>query len=112
MAKAVGHIMAEHAQGKGILLHVEGVTQHPSHEVASADVVQHVGKLCISQWVIANIQHGGAAVGEGMSAFELLWRGIGKTLEERRNDFGIPGEINHLFMGEDRVSKQERSTHE
>ena len=103
VADAVADVVGEGADGEGELVGVTGVAEEVDDEVAGADLVGEVGKELVAEGVVADVLDDAAAVGVGTGVLDLLGREVRVAALEKGNDGAIPGEIDELLVGEERV---------
>ena len=106
VADGVADVVGERADGEGEFVGVVGIAKEIDDEVAGADVVGEVREGSIAEGVVADVLDDAAAVGIGARVIELGRSEIGIAAEQQGNDGVFPGEIDELFVGEQRVGRR------
>jgi hypothetical protein len=65
--------------------------------------VSKIGKERVAEGVVAEVLDGAAAIGVGMGLFDLGFGKGGEALEQERTDGLLPGKVDELLVGLDRV---------
>lgn len=104
----VADVMGERADGEGKLVGGAGVADERKDEVTGADVVGKVGEETIAEGVIAEVLDSAATVGIAMRFLQLGFGEVGVVFEEDGTNRLLPGEIDELFVGLDRVGSARR----
>ena len=104
MADGVADVVRECADGEGELICIPGVAEKVDDKISGADVVSEIGKEWIAEGVIADVLNDAAAVGVGASMLDLSGSERGVAREKQRDDGTLPGEVDELLMGEQRIS--------
>jgi len=60
------------------------------NKIAAANVMHQIAELLTAEWIVAKILNHGAAIGVGVSFFELIVRKSGIFLKKKRLDFVSP----------------------
>jgi len=95
--------MREGANGEGELVGGVRVVEEADDEVSGADIVGEVGEEFVAEGVVAEVLDGAAAVRVGVSLLELGFGEGGVLLEKNGPDGLLPGQVDQLLMGLDRV---------
>src|SRR6185312_7298332 len=66
MANNIRDIVRQCPQRKGVFINVSGFGQQRIHKISAADVMDHVAKHCVAEWIIAHVLNQAAAVGKRM----------------------------------------------
>ena len=103
MSDGVADIVRKSAYGKSEFVGVTGVTKEIYDEIAGADVVGQIRERRVAKRIVADILYDTSAVCICASVLELSWGEAGITAKEQRDDRLLPGEINKLLVGEQRV---------
>jgi len=93
----------EGSDGEGEFIGGLRVAQKVEDEVSAADVVSEVGEERVAEGVVAEVLNGAAAIGVGMSLFDLGLGQGGEALEQERTDGLFPGKVDELLVSLDRV---------
>jgi hypothetical protein len=103
VAYGVADVVREGTDGEGEFVGGVGVAEEADDEVSGPDVVGEVGEEGVAEGVVAEVLNGAAAVGVGVGFLELGFGEGGIFLEEDGADGLLPGEVDQLLMGLDRV---------
>jgi hypothetical protein len=103
VADAVADVVGEGADGEGELVGIAGVAEEVDDEIAGADVVSEVGEELVAEGVIADVLDNAAAVGISARVLDLGGGEVRIAALEERDDGAVPGEIDELLVGEQRV---------
>jgi hypothetical protein len=66
--------------------------------------MSEVGDEGIAVWVVANVLNDGARISIGACVFKVLGGDIGISAAQQGHDGALPGKVNQLFMGKQRIS--------
>src|SRR5258708_40195388 len=69
IALAVGSVVSESAERKGIPIQVRGIFQQGDYKIAASYIVAQIAEEKTAMRVIAHVQNNAAAVGIGMCLF-------------------------------------------
>jgi hypothetical protein len=112
VAYRIADVVRERADSEGELVGGLRVVEKRENEVAGADVVGEVGEELVAEGIVAEVLNGAAAVGVTVSLLELRFGECGEVLEQKRTDGLLPGEVDQLLMGLDRVGDGRRCREE
>lgn len=112
VSDGVADVVREGADGEGEFVGGFRVAQKVEDEVSGADVVSKIGKERVAEGVVAEVLDGAAAIGVGMGLFELGLGKGGEALEQERTDGLLPGKVDELLVGLDRVGAAGRGREE
>jgi len=99
----VADVVGEGADGEGEFVGGVCVVEEAEDEVSGADVVGEFGEKGVAERVVAKVLNGAATVGVGVGLLELGFGESGVLLEEDGADGLLPGEVNQLLVGLDRI---------
>jgi hypothetical protein len=99
----VADVVGESADGEGELVGIAGVAEEVDDEITRADVVGEVGEELVAERVVADVLNDAATIGVGAGMLDLSGGEIRVAAEEQRDDGGLPGEVDELFVGEEGV---------
>jgi hypothetical protein len=103
VSDGVADVVREGSDGEGEFVGGFRVAQKVEDEVSGADVVSKIGKERVAEGVVAEVLDGAAAIGVGVGLFELGLGKGGEALEQERTDGLLPGKVDELLVGLDRV---------
>ena len=103
VADAVADVVGEGADGEGELVGVAGVAEEVHHKITRPDVVGEVREELVAEGIVADVLDDAATVGVGAGVLDLLGGEVGIAALEQRDDGAVPGEIDELLVGEQRV---------
>jgi hypothetical protein len=103
VADGVAYVVREGADGEGELIGGLCVVEERENEVAGAYVVSKVGEELVAEGVVAEVLNGAAAVGVAVSLLKLGFGEGRESLEQKRTDGLLPGEVDEFLMGLDRI---------
>jgi hypothetical protein len=103
VADGVADVVGEGADGEGELVGIAGVAKEVHHKITGPDVVGEVRVEDVAKGVVADVLDDAAAVGVGAGVFDLGGGEVGVAALEERDDGGVPGEVDELLVGEERV---------
>src|SRR6185437_10485976 len=103
VAYGVADVVGEGTDGEGEFVGCVGIADEAEDEVAGADVVCKVAEEGLAKGVVAQVLNGAAAISVGVSLSNLRFGHVGEALEEKGSDGLLPGEVNELLVGLDRV---------
>lgn len=112
VSDGVAEVVREGSDGEGEFVCGFGVAEEVDDEVSGSDVVGEVGEELVAEGVVAEILNGAAAVGVGMGLFDLGLGKGGEALEQEGADGLLPGEVDELLVGLDRVGAAGRGREE
>ena len=101
--------MRQPAKGERELVYVLRVVDQLHDKVAAADVMEQVAEKFVAGWIVAHILNQAAAVGIGVGAAQVIFCGIGITLQKETLEVALPHKVNYLLVGEHGVGRQRRS---
>jgi len=104
--------MREGADGEGELVGSMGVAKKADDKVSGADVVGEVGEELVAEGVVAEVLNGAAAIGVGVGLLELGFGEGGVVFEENGANGLLPGQVDELLVGLDRVGDGRRRREE
>jgi len=104
VAIVIGGIVSKRAESESVVIQVLRIAQQGEDEVSAANVVSQTAEEVISVRVIAEVLNDGAAVSVAVRFFQLLRRGLWKTLQKQRTDIRLPRAVDNGFMREDSVA--------
>jgi hypothetical protein len=112
VADCVADVVRERADSEGELIGSLRVVEKRENEVAGADVMGEVGEELVAEGIVAEVLNGAAAVGVAVGLLKLGFAECRETLEQKRTDGLLPGEVDQLLMGLNRVRDGRRSREE
>ena len=104
VADVVADVMGKRPNGKGKLVGVLGIAEEIDDEVAGADVVGQVREERVAEGIVANVLNDAARIGVGPCLFQLLGGDVGITAAQQRHDGALPGQVDQLLVGQQRIS--------
>src|SRR5215472_8250595 len=101
--------MRQRAKGERQFVDVLRVVNQLQDKVAAADVMEQVTEKLVAGRIVTHILNQAAAVGIGMGAAQVIFCGIGITLQKETLEVALPDEVDYLLVGEHGVGRQRRS---
>ena len=106
MADRIAHIVRERPDCKGKLVRVFCFLEKTPNKICRSDVVRQVAEKPVTEWVIAEILNGAAAVSVGMGPLQFCFGRMGKAAQQIGFYGAVPVQIDQLLMRLHRVSEQ------
>ena len=106
MADGVADVVRECADGEGELICIPGVAEKVDDKISGADIVGEVREELIAEGVVADVLNDASAVGIGTGVFDFRGGERGVAREKQRDDGALPGEVNELLMGQQRIGSR------
>src|SRR5579871_3757719 len=112
MTEAISGIVTQGSESESVLVDVAGVAQHPGYKIAAAGIVKDVGELFIAKRVVAYVLDDRTTVSEAVRPLQFFRGAVGKALEQRGNNVGIPSQIDNFLMGKDGIAHERAAAEE
>ena len=104
VAYVVADVVGERPNREGELVSILGIAKEMNDEVAGADVMGQVGDEGVAERIVANVLNDAARIGVGACLFQLFCGDAGIPAAQQRHDRTLPGQVDQLFVGKERIS--------
>ena len=103
MTDGVADVMGESTDGEGEFVRGMGVADEAADEVSGPNIMGEIAQERVAEGIIAEVLNRGAPVSIGMGLVNLRFGQIRVAFDQERTNGLLPGKIDYLFMGLERV---------
>ena len=103
VAERIPDVVRQRAHGEGQFIGVVRVAKQRDHKITRAHVMGQVGEEFVARRVVADVLNHAPAVRVSPRLVQLRRRQVGIAAHEERHDRVLPGEVDQLLMGQERI---------
>src|SRR5262249_36025349 len=99
VAADVRGIVAQSSQSECQLVYVLCVVNQLHDKFAAAHIVKQITEKPVAGRIVAHVLNQAAAIGIGVGLAQIVFCGIGKTVQQEALDVTLPDEVDYLLVG-------------